>query len=57
MIVNGKPTFYCPTCKRFVHGVAVAAPPKRKNMRGRIAWDRDGICAECAKKEARHEQA
>lgn len=51
MIVNGKPAFYCPVCKRIICGVAVAAPPRRKNLRGRIAWSRDGICAECARKE------
>lgn len=51
MTVNGKPAFYCPVCNRFVVGVAVVAPPKRKNKRGRIAWSRDGICAECERKE------
>lgn len=33
MIVNGKPAFYCPVCKRFIVGVAVVSAEAKEQAR------------------------
>ncbi len=55
LMMDGKPVFICPKCKRMLVGERIVAvtEERRKNHRGRIAWNRDGICAECAEKEKR----
>jgi len=53
LLMDGKPVFICQKCGRMLAGncITVVTAERRKNRRGRIAWNRDGICAECAKKE------
>lgn len=46
--------FTCPVCHRsfaYEDVIICVTPGRRKHRRGRIAWNRDGICAECAKRE------
>ena len=57
----GKPCFICNRCKKLCYGVSVVYPPRRKNLRGRIAWSRDQVCMDCMRaenniKEENHEQ-
>lgn len=53
LLMDGKPVFACQKCGRVLAGnrVTVVTAERRKNRLGRIAWSRDGICAECAEKE------
>ena len=46
--------FFCPLCKRLYTDpglVIVVTDERRKHRRGRIAWNRDGICPYCAKRK------
>ena len=46
--------FVCPVCHRafaYEDVVICVTASRRKHRRGRIAWNRDGICAECARRE------
>lgn len=54
MMLNGEQGQFCSRCGRWVgekEVVMVTAATRRNPHAGRIAWTRDGVCRDCAKRE------